>query len=91
MRVRLTPRGGRDSIDGIETLADGSAVLLARVRAAAQNGEANDALRALIAKVSGAPRSQVTLTRGATGRIKLFAIDGEPAGLEFRLRAAAGR
>ena len=34
LAVRLTPKGGRDAIDGIETLADGRAVLKARVRAA---------------------------------------------------------
>ena len=32
--VRLTPKGGRDAIDGIETLSDGRAVLNVRVRAA---------------------------------------------------------
>ena len=26
--VRLTPKGGRDAIDGVETLADGRTVLL---------------------------------------------------------------
>jgi len=30
--VRLTPKGGRDAIDGVETLADGSTVLKVRVR-----------------------------------------------------------
>ena len=47
--VRLTPRGGRDAIDGIEQRADGQCVLKARVRAAATEGEANDALIALLA------------------------------------------
>jgi len=42
--VRLTPKGGRDSIDGVDTLADGTAVLKARVRAAPSEGEANAAL-----------------------------------------------
>ena len=42
--VRLTPKGGRDAIDGIETLADGRAVLKVRVRAAPSEGEANAAL-----------------------------------------------
>ena len=31
--VRLTPRGGRDAVEGAETLADGRAVLKARVSA----------------------------------------------------------
>ena len=43
--VRLTPKGGRDAIDGIEQLADGRMVLKVRVRAAPSEGEANAALR----------------------------------------------
>jgi uncharacterized protein YggU (UPF0235/DUF167 family) len=35
LAVRLTPRGGRDAIDGIEQLSDGRRVLKVRVRAAA--------------------------------------------------------
>ncbi|KFC63709.1 hypothetical protein FG93_05836 [Bosea sp. LC85] len=38
LSVRLTPRGGRDEVDGIEVLADGRAVLKARVRAAPSEG-----------------------------------------------------
>ena len=33
VNVRLTPKGGRDEVGGIETLADGRMVLKARVRA----------------------------------------------------------
>ncbi len=38
--VRLTPRGGRDAIEGIERRADGRAMLKARVRVAPADGEA---------------------------------------------------
>ena len=51
---RLTPKGGRDAIDGVVELADGSFVLKARVRSAPQNGEANQALCALLADRLGA-------------------------------------
>jgi uncharacterized protein YggU (UPF0235/DUF167 family) len=54
--VRLTPRGGRDAIDGIEQLADGRRVVKARVRAAATGGEANAALLELVAKALGVAR-----------------------------------
>ncbi|HEX2537451.1 MAG TPA: DUF167 family protein [Pseudolabrys sp.] len=74
--VRLTPKGGRDAIDGVETLADGRTVLKARVRAAPSEGEANDALCRLLAKALGVPPRDVSLTAGATARIKRLAIAG---------------
>ena len=55
LAVRLTPRGGRDAIDGIEQLSDGRRVLKVRVRAAASEGEANAALTKLVAKTLGVP------------------------------------
>jgi hypothetical protein len=78
LAVRLTPKGGRDAIDGIETLADGRAVLKARVRAAPSEGEANDALCRLIAKGTSVPPRDVTLVAGATARVKRLAISGDP-------------
>ena len=47
---RLTPRAGRDEIAGVESRGDGTRVVAARVRAAPEDGRANDALRALIAE-----------------------------------------
>lgn len=77
LAVRLTPKGGRDAIDGIETLADGRAVLKARVRAAPSEGEANEALCRLIAKAVGVPPRDVALAAGATARIKRLTIAGD--------------
>jgi len=57
LTVRLTPKGGRDAIDGIDADADGKTVLRVRVRAAPNEGEANDALVRLIAKVVGVSRT----------------------------------
>jgi uncharacterized protein (TIGR00251 family) len=75
--VRLTPKGGRDSIDGIVRLSDGSSVLKARVAAAPTDGEANDALIRLLArKLCVAPRD-VTLVGGATSRVKRVLIKGD--------------
>ncbi|MBS0533861.1 MAG: DUF167 domain-containing protein [Proteobacteria bacterium] len=79
--VRLTPKGGRDAIDGVETLSDGRSVLKVRVRAVPREGEANEALCRLIAKsLCVAPR-QVALTSGATARIKRLTISGDGAAL----------
>jgi len=77
LAVRLTPKGGRDAIDGIELLADGRSVLKARVRAAPSEGEANTALLRLIAKAVGVPPRDVTLSAGATARVKRLTVSGD--------------
>jgi uncharacterized protein len=77
LAVRLTPRGGRDSIEGIETSADGRAVLKARVRAAPSEGEANAALIQVLAKAVGVPPRNIALISGATTRLKRLMISGD--------------
>jgi uncharacterized protein (TIGR00251 family) len=89
LHVRLTPKGGRDAIDGIEQMADGRAVLKARVRAAPSEGEANDALVRLIAKTLGVPPRDVALSAGATSRVKRLTIVGDAAGLVAALEKIA--
>ena len=80
MALRVTPRGGRDDIDGLETLADGRTVLKIRV------GEANRAVTELIAKSLGVPRARVRILSGTTSRLKQVAVDGDPAKLGDALR-----
>ena len=81
LAVRLTPKGGRDAIDGIERMADGRAVLKVRVAAPPSEGEANDALIRLIAKGLGVPPRDVGLAAGATARVKRLTIAGDPGRL----------
>ena len=88
--VRLTPRGGRDAIDGIEQRSDGQCVLKARVRAAATEGEANAALVALMARAAGVPPRSVALVSGATARIKRLTIAGHGPTLAAVLEKACG-
>jgi uncharacterized protein len=88
---RLTPKGGRDAIDGVAQLADGSSVLLARVRCAPQDGEANEALCALLAERLGAPASGVRLVAGSRSRLKQVAVSGDAAALIARLEALGAR
>lgn len=87
--LRVTPRGGRDGIDGIEQLSDGRSVLKVRVRAIADGGEANRAVLALLAKSLGVPKASVSLLSGATSRLKQVAVEGDPAGLSRALREIA--
>ncbi len=76
LMVRLTPKGGRDAIEGVERLADGRAVVKARVRAAASEGEANAELVRLLARALDIAPRQVSLVAGETARIKRLAISG---------------
>ena len=85
--LRVTPRGGRDDIDGIETLSDGRSVVKIRVRAIADGGEANRAVTELLARAVGVRKADVRLLSGATSRLKQVAIDGDPARLGAALRA----
>lgn len=77
--LRVTPRGGRDDMDGIETLADGRSIVNVRVRAIADGGEANRALVELLARALGVPKAGVKIVSGTTSRLKQVAVDGDPA------------
>jgi len=87
--VRLTPKGGRDSIDGVETMSDGRAVLKVRVRAAPFEGAANDALVTMLAKALGVPPRSVEIAGGATSRIKRLKIAGDGPALAAKLEKLA--
>jgi len=89
VQLRLTPKGGRDALDGVAALSDGRMVLQARVRAAPDKGAANAAVEAVLARAVGVPRSAVTLVSGHTARLKSLRIDGDVAALAARLAAFA--
>jgi uncharacterized protein (TIGR00251 family) len=84
--LRVTPRGGRDDIDGVETLANGRAVVKVRVRAIAEGGEANRAVTELLAKTLGVSKRDVRVLSGATSRLKQIVVDGDPQKLGETLR-----
>ena len=84
---RLTPKGGRDAIDGVVRLADGSHVFRARVRSAPQDGEANHALCALLAARLNVPAAAARIAAGSKSRLKQVAVSGDPAALVATLKA----
>lgn len=84
--LRVKPRGGRDEIDGLETLADGRTVVKMRVRAIAEGGAANRAVVELLAKALGVPKAKIRVLSGTTSRLKQIAVDGDPAKLGEALR-----
>jgi uncharacterized protein len=90
IRVRLTPKGGRDALEGIDTLADGRTVLKARVRTAPEKGLANAALETLLAKSLRVPKSTVSVVAGGTGRVKVVEISGSSDDLVETIEALLG-
>ena len=77
--IRLTPNARDERIEGLKTLGDGKNVLAARVRAVPENGAANAALEQLLAKIAGIAKSRVAVVSGATQRIKVVKLEGDPA------------
>ena len=85
--VRLTPRGGRDAVDGWSNAANGSTHLKARVSAVPEDGKANAALVALVAKTLDVAKSSVSIVSGQTARLKRLEVRGDAAKLRERLLA----
>lgn len=85
--VRLTPKGGRDRIDGLGSLSDGRAVVLARVSTAPEKGAANKALERLVAEWLDIAPSRVAISAGDTARLKTLAVEIDEAALLAALAA----
>ena len=79
--VRLTPKGGRDSVEGWTEDSDGKRYLRARVSAAPEDGKANQALIRLLAKTLRLGTSKVRIVSGATSRIKMIEAECSPSEL----------
>lgn len=87
LAVRLTPKGGRDAVEGWIAGADGAKLLKVRVAAPPEAGKANKALIALIAETLGVSRSAVTIAGGEKGRLKLIDVEGDTETIAEKLRA----
>lgn len=84
LAVRVTPRGGRDAVDGVWHDAEARPCLKLRVAAAPADGDANAAVERLLATWLDVPKSAVVVTSGATQRVKRIHIAGDPAQLAQR-------
>jgi uncharacterized protein YggU (UPF0235/DUF167 family) len=91
LAVRVTPKGGRDALDGIAELADGSCVLKVRVRAAASEGEANAAVIRVVAAALRVPGRAVEIVAGGRRRVKRLQVDREGAALAAELERICGK
>jgi uncharacterized protein (TIGR00251 family) len=73
--VQVIPKAGRDAVDGLVTDAQGRVWLKIRVSAAPEEGRANKAVLALLAKHRGVAPSRLSLISGETGRKKRVKLD----------------
>jgi uncharacterized protein (TIGR00251 family) len=72
--VRVAPRASRDRVLGVHEGA-----LKVALTAAPVDGAANEALRKLLAKALGVPKSDVEIVRGARARNKVLRVQGVSA------------
>jgi uncharacterized protein len=71
LAVRVTPRASRNAIEG-----EYQGALIVRLAAPPVDGEANDALRRLLAERLNVPASAVRIVAGEKSRRKRLAIAG---------------
>ncbi len=91
LRVRLTPKGARDAIEGWWSDSEGREALKARVAAPPEDGKANTALIGLLARVLEVKKSEVRIASGVSSRLKTIEIDGDERVLSARLDQVAKR
>jgi uncharacterized protein YggU (UPF0235/DUF167 family) len=81
VRVRLTPGATAERIDGLLLEADGSAALKIAVTAVPEDGKANAALIALLAKEWKRPKTSISVVAGAASRRKTLLLAGDSAAM----------
>jgi uncharacterized protein (TIGR00251 family) len=95
LRLKVTPKAKRNTIGGLIDEPDdgrsgGSKALKISVTAAPDDGKANAAVIALLAKEFGVAKTAISVVAGATDRRKLVEIRGQSAELLQRLQAWLG-
>ena len=83
--VRVTPRGGRDAIGSWASDSAGQRYLSLRVRVAAEDGKANDAVLDLLKQALGVRRTALRIASGERARMKMIEVSGDPRALAARL------
>jgi len=83
--IRVSPRSSRQAVEGIVKDADGAKLLKIAVNAPPDDGKANQAVLALLARTIGIARSRLSLVSGATARKKVIKLDAVDAALLTRL------
>jgi hypothetical protein len=85
VRLRVQPRARRDRIDGLVAEADGGIAVKLAVSAPPEDGKANAAVIALLAREWGVAKSALDVVAGVADRRKVVHVRGSPAELAARL------
>lgn len=91
IRVKLTPKAAADRVQGVAMEADRRVALKVAVTAPPEDGKANAALIAFLAKTWRVPKTSIELVAGATDRRKRLKIAGSPEKLTAALAEWAAR
>jgi uncharacterized protein YggU (UPF0235/DUF167 family) len=89
LALRVTPRARRAGVGGLAPGRDGAPRLKVAVTAAPEDGAANAAVVALLARAAHLPKSAFTLVAGLSDRDKLVRVSGAPDDLAARFRGLA--
>ena len=81
LRLRVKPGASRVAVLGRTILADDAEAVVVAVSAPPEDGKANAAVIALLAKSWRIPKSRIEIVAGATARTKLVEISGESVAL----------
>lgn len=88
LAVKAKPGLSRARPPRLVEIGEGKHALEITVAAVAEDGKANQAILKQLADFLDIRKNALTLKTGNTGRIKLIEIEGDPADLAGRLRAA---
>lgn len=75
--IHLTPKASHNKIERWAQNSQGQKILRVRVTAVPEDGRANEALIKLLSQSFQITKSQISIRRGATSRIKEVEIDGD--------------
>ncbi len=85
LALRLTPKAGRDRIDGLVAHTEGQLRLQIRLAAPPVEGAANRALIAFLANALNLRKADVTIRSGETARRKRVHLAGDAGVIAQRL------
>lgn len=87
LRLRVVPKSRREGPQGLAETAEGTQALKLGINAAPEDGKANAAIIALLAKHLSVAKAAISVAAGAKDRRKLVDIRGRPPELVAALEA----